>query len=105
MGSKVGYIPAVVGGRQMELSPTGKVFEPTPENVQHFKEWMKYVRFDQGWVFTLGCFIGMGLPALLTVEFIAPGTTIGAFMPRVLITVRSIFSRATLERDLAAPET
>ena len=34
---------------------------------------MKYVRFDQGWVFTLGCFIGMGLPALLTVEFIAPG--------------------------------
>jgi hypothetical protein len=77
MGSQVGYIPAAVGGRQVELSPTGKVFEPTPENVSKFREWMKYVRFDQGWVFTLGCFIGMGLPALLTVEFIAPGTAIG----------------------------
>src|SRR6266536_5836596 len=29
MGSKVGYIPAAVGGHQVELSPTGKVFEPT----------------------------------------------------------------------------
>ena len=38
---------------------------------------MKYIRFDQGWVFALGCFLGMGLPALLTVQFIAPGTEIG----------------------------
>src|SRR5205823_4697314 len=87
MGSQVGYIPAVVGGHQVELSATGKVFEPTAENVSKFRErmkyirfdqgWVKYIRFDQGWVFTLGCFLGMGLPALLTVQFIAPGTQIG----------------------------
>jgi len=77
MGSQVGYIPAVVGGREVELAATGKVFEPTEENVSKFREWMKYIRFDQGWVFTLGCFLGMGLPALLTVQFIAPGTEIG----------------------------
>jgi hypothetical protein len=77
MGAQVGYIPAVVGGHEVPLSPTGKVFEPTPENVSKFREWMKYIRFDQGWVFTLGCFLGMGLPALLTVTFIAPGTEIG----------------------------
>jgi uncharacterized protein YhhL (DUF1145 family) len=77
MGDKVGYIPAAVGGGEVTLSPSGKVFDPTPENVRSFKEWMKYIRFDQGWVFTLGCFLGMGLPALLTVEFISPGTTIG----------------------------
>jgi hypothetical protein len=77
MGSQVGYIPAMVGGRQVELAASGKVFEPTPENVTQFKEWMKYIRFDQGWVFTLGCFLGMGLPALLTVQFISPGTEIG----------------------------
>jgi hypothetical protein len=77
MGSQVGYIPAAVGGRQVELAASGKVFDPTPENVNQFKEWMKYIRFDQGWVFTLGCFLGMGLPALLTVQFIAPGTEIG----------------------------
>src|SRR6266536_1712809 len=77
MGSQVGYIPAVVGGREVELAATGKVFEPTEANVSKFREWMKYIRFDQGWVFTLGCFLGMGLPALLTVQFIAPGTQIG----------------------------
>jgi hypothetical protein len=77
MGQLVGYIPAAVGGHKVELAATGKVFEPTPENVKNFREWWKYIRWDQGWVFTLGCFLGMGLPALLTVQFIAPGTAIG----------------------------
>lgn len=77
MAATVGYIPAVVGGRRVELSATGKVFEPTPENLAKFREWWKYIRFDQGWVWTLGCFLGMGLPALLTVQFIPPGTQVG----------------------------
>ena len=77
MGSQVGYIPAAVGGGEVKLEAHGKVFEPTPENASRFREWMKYIRFDQGWVFTLGCFIGMGLPALLTVQFIPPGTQVG----------------------------
>jgi Mn2+/Fe2+ NRAMP family transporter len=76
MGAKVGYIPAVVGGHKVELAQTGKVFEPTAENVSKFREWWRYVRFDQGWVFTLGCFLGMGLPAMMTVQFIPPGTKI-----------------------------
>jgi hypothetical protein len=79
MGKLVGYIPAVVGGHKVELAATGKVFEPTPGNVRNFREWWKYIRWDQGWVFTLGCFLGMGLPALLTVQFIAPGTQIGGW--------------------------
>jgi hypothetical protein len=77
MAALVGYIPAVFGGRQVELAATGKVFEPTPENVAKFREWFKYVRFDQGWIFALGSFLGMGLPALMTVQFIEPGTQIG----------------------------
>ena len=77
MGSQIGYIPAAVGGGEVKLEASGKVFEPTPENASRFREWMKYIRFDQGWVFTLGCFIGMGLPALLTVQFIPPGTQVG----------------------------
>jgi hypothetical protein len=77
MGKLVGFIPAVVGGKQVPLAATGKVFKPTPENVKNFKEWWKYIRWDQGWIWTLGCFLGMGLPALLTVQFIAPGTQIG----------------------------
>ncbi|HYU18016.1 MAG TPA: Nramp family divalent metal transporter [Chloroflexota bacterium] len=77
MGGLVGYIPAVVGGHRVELAATGKVFEPTPENVSTFRQWWRYIRFDQGWVWTVGCFLGMGLPALLTVQFIPPGTQIG----------------------------
>jgi hypothetical protein len=77
MAGLVGYIPAVVGGQRVELAATGRVFEPTADNVQKFREWWKYIRFDQGWVWTLGCFLGMGLPALLTVQFIPPGTQVG----------------------------
>lgn len=77
MAATVGYIPAVIGGHKVDLAATGKVFEPTPENVARFREWWKYVRFDQGWVFTLGCFLGMGLPAMMTIQFIPPGTQVG----------------------------
>ncbi len=76
MSAHVGYIPAIIGGKEVPLAATGKVFQPTPENVERFKVWWKYIRFDQGWVWALGCFLGMGLPALLTVQFIAPGTEI-----------------------------
>jgi hypothetical protein len=77
MAATVGYIPGIVGGRRIMLSATGKVFEATPENVRNFRQWFRYIRFDQGWIWTIGCFLGMGLPALLTVEFISPGTQIG----------------------------
>jgi uncharacterized protein YhhL (DUF1145 family) len=77
MAATVGFIPGVVGGRRVELSATGKVFEPTATNVRKFGEWWRYIRFDQGWIWTVGCFLGMGLPALLTVQFIPPGTKIG----------------------------
>lgn len=45
--------------------------------MSRFREWWRYIRFDQGWVWTLGCFLGMGLPALMTVQFIPPGTQVG----------------------------
>jgi len=77
MAAHVGFIPAVVGGHRMDLAETGSLCEPTPENVRRFREWWKYIRFDQLWVWVVGCFLGMGLPALLTVQFIPPGTTIG----------------------------
>src|SRR6266545_2982585 len=79
MAKLSGYIPAVVGGKQVELAATGKVFEPTPENVKNFKEWWKYIRWDQGWIWTLGCFLAWGLPALLPVTSIRPGTQFAAW--------------------------
>ncbi|MDV2990920.1 MAG: hypothetical protein N4J56_000574 [Chroococcidiopsis sp. SAG 2025] len=74
MGGVVGYIPALIGGRRMSLTPTGKVFPLTTENKKRWREWWKYAITDQYGVWVLGCFLGMGLPALLTLQFIPPGT-------------------------------
>lgn len=79
MGAAVGYIPALMGGREVHLSPTGKTFPITPENKRRWDEWWKYAGADQYWVWVIGCFIGMGLPALITVQFIPPGTDISGF--------------------------
>jgi hypothetical protein len=79
MGAAVGYIPALIGGRQVNLSHTGKVFPVTPENKRRWDEWWRYAGADQYWVWVLGCFLGMGLPALITVQFIPPGTNISGF--------------------------
>ncbi|MGL5079786.1 MAG: Nramp family divalent metal transporter, partial [Waterburya sp.] len=74
MGSLVGYIPALVGGRKLSLMKTGRVFRPTPENKQRWRNWWKFVDVDQYFVWGVGCFLGMILPALITLQFIPPGT-------------------------------
>jgi hypothetical protein len=51
----------------------GKVFRITPENLQRFKEWWKYVRFEQYYIWLIGCFIGLALPAMLTIAFVPSG--------------------------------
>ncbi len=79
MGSAVGFIPALIGGRQIHLTHTGKVFPVTPENKRRWNEWWRYAGVDQYWVWVVGCFLGMGLPALITVQFIPPGTDITGF--------------------------
>ena len=74
MGGAIGYIPAIVGGRRFSLSRTGKVFLPTPENKKRWRGWWKFVDIDQYLIWAVGCFIGMMLPALITLQFIPFGT-------------------------------
>lgn len=74
MGGVVGYIPAIVGGRKVSLTHIGKVFPLTAENLRRWKGWWKFASADQYGVWVIGCFLGMGLPALLTLQFIPPGT-------------------------------
>jgi len=74
MGGVVGYIPALIGGRKVYLTPQGKVFPLTPENKKRWNEWWKFVAADQYGLWAIGCFLGIGLPALLTLQFIPPGT-------------------------------
>ena len=73
MSSLVGAIPSMIGGQNVTLSHWGKVFRVSPENLKRFKEWWKYVRFEQYGIWLIGCFIGIALPAMLTIAFVPAG--------------------------------
>jgi len=74
MGQSVGYIPAYIGGHKLNPRKTGTVFQITPENKQRWREWWKFVDIDQYLIWGLGCFLGIMLPALITLQFIPFGT-------------------------------
>lgn len=74
MGAIVGYIPALIGGRRLSLMKTGQVFLPTPENKKRWRDWWKFVDVDQYLVWAIGCFVGIMLPALITLQFLPSGT-------------------------------
>jgi len=69
MGAKVGAIPSAVGGRQVKLSHIGKTFPLNDENMRRWHGWWKYLLTDQILVWAPGCFMGMALPALLSMQF------------------------------------
>lgn len=75
MGSRVGAIASALGTRSISLSHVGKVFEISEENLSKWKGWWRYILTDQVLVWGPGCFMGMALPALLSMQF-AGHTTI-----------------------------
>ena len=78
MSRLVGAIPSVFGGHQITLSHFGKVFPTTTENLDKFREWWKYNRFEQYGIWGVGCFIGLALPAMMAVEFVDPNAAISS---------------------------
>ena len=76
MGQHVGYIASAIGGKTVKVSPTGSVFETTPENMARWRAWWKYVRVDQVWLWAGGCFVGMYLNVILASAIIPPGTSL-----------------------------
>jgi hypothetical protein len=75
MGQQVGAIPSAVSGREVTLSHVGKVFELTPDAMRRWKGWWRYILTDQWIVWLPGCFMGMALPALMSMQF-APHSTV-----------------------------
>jgi hypothetical protein len=69
MGRRVGAIPSAIGGRDIQLSHLGCVFLPTKTNLIRWRGWWKRILVDQWIVWAPGCFVGMALPALLSLEF------------------------------------
>jgi hypothetical protein len=74
MGARVGAIPSAVGGHAIPLSPVGTVFPATPANLASFREWLRYVRVDQVWVWGLFCFVGMFLNVNMATAIVPHGT-------------------------------
>lgn len=75
MGRHVGAIPSLIGGLRIGLSHTGTVFLPTPLMLQRWRRWQRHVLRDQAAIWLPGSLIGMALPTMLSVEFLARGTT------------------------------
>src|SRR5262249_52054548 len=69
MGSQVGAIPSAIGGRNIRLSHLGKGCPISHENPPRWRGWWRSVLVDPVVVWAPGCFVGMALPALLSLEF------------------------------------
>ena len=76
MGQVAGYIPAAIGGRKVHLAHSGFIFSPGPESLARWRGWWRIIRADQWGIFFVGALLGMGLPALLYITFLPPGTDI-----------------------------
>jgi hypothetical protein len=76
MGGKIGYIPALIGGKTIHVSPHGKVAMPTELNISRWKGWWKLLNIDQWFIFYGGAMVGMFLPGILYVAVIPKGTTL-----------------------------
>jgi Mn2+/Fe2+ NRAMP family transporter len=70
MGGKVGAIGSIVGGRDVKLAHTGKVFEVNPETMVKWKGWLRVVFRDQWAIWFVGCILGVAIPALISMEYL-----------------------------------
>ncbi|MEI7702870.1 MAG: Nramp family divalent metal transporter [Planctomycetia bacterium] len=98
MGSQVGAIASAVGGHHITLSHTGKVFPITPESLKRWNGWWKYILSDQCIVWVPGCFMGMALPALMSIEFAKNSPMYGKELPysQPLIAADGVLHTASL---------
>jgi len=74
MGKHVGAIPSMVGGHEIELSHSGKVFHITPDSLKRWVRWIAHVEREQYLVWLPACFVGLALPSMLSVQFLKRGT-------------------------------
>jgi hypothetical protein len=99
MGSLVGAIPSMFGGRQITLSHTGRVFRITEESLGRWNGWMRVLARDQWVIWGVGCVLGMAIPSLVSLEFVRGQTVQGDAVAAA--TAQGIM-HATAERGMPA---
>jgi hypothetical protein len=65
MGSKSGYIPALLGGEKHEVAAVGSTFRETPENAAQWRRWYRFLTLEMWVVFVPGALIGLLMPGIL----------------------------------------
>ncbi|MFN9718462.1 MAG: Nramp family divalent metal transporter [Planctomycetota bacterium] len=76
MGKHVGAIPSMVGGHEIELSHSGKVFRITESALKRWQGWIAHVEREQYIVWLPACFVGIALPSMLSIVFLARRTVL-----------------------------
>ena len=51
MGKYIGRITNPITGKPEAISAVGYAFEPTEENLTHWKKWLRFIKIDQGLIF------------------------------------------------------
>lgn len=65
MGSKVGFISGLVGGKKQDVLPSGVTFRDSEENTRLWKRWWHYLKEDQWGIFFVGAMLGMFIPSIM----------------------------------------
>jgi hypothetical protein len=65
MGSRTGFIPALIGGERHEVAAVGTTFRETPENTALWRRWFNFLQAEMWLVFVPGAILGILLPGML----------------------------------------
>jgi hypothetical protein len=77
MGATVGYIPGARGAGV--VAPHGNVFTVDEGSLETWRRWWRFLNVDQWAIFALGSIGGMLLTAVLTVEYVPAGASLGGW--------------------------
>jgi hypothetical protein len=98
-GANVGAIPSAFGGQAISLSHLGKVFQPVAANLARWRGWWRVILIDQAFIWAPGCFVGMALPALLSLQFV-PAAAVQETRPTSIAAV----AQRSASNQAVAPE-
>lgn len=104
-GANVGAIPSAFGGKSISLGHFGKVFTLTAENLRRWRGWWKVILVDQAAIWAPGCFVGMALPALLSLHFASPNPAAEAAAKSVPAATAAQLAAHAAPRNVAEPVT
>jgi len=72
MASKIGYIPAIIGGKKVNLATDEIPFKIDDENIRRWRGWLNVLRVDSWIVFSLLTFITLIMTSVMAYALLTP---------------------------------